>query len=225
METIDLKEMLEYFQKRISIIIMIILIVGIFGTIYGLFFQTPMYKSTTSIILKNDTSQNANLTYNDLNLNKNLVDTYSEIVKSKKILNQVIDNMELDYTYPELNSMINVSSVSNTEIIRIAVTNIDSEVAKDIADEVANVFIKEIPELYSISNVSILDTAEVAEEPYNINIKKQIIIYLFLGLVMGCGIIFIIYYFDRTIKSVEQVETKLGLPILGTVQEFKKGTR
>ena len=44
-----------------------------------------------------------------------------------------------------------------------------------------------------------------------------------LGLVLAAGILFIIFYFDRTIKSVEQVEQKLKLPILGSVQEIDKG--
>ena len=119
--------------------------------------------------------------------------------------------------------MIQVTSVADTEIIKITVSDINKKNAKVIADEAANVFVEEIPELYSISNVSILDSAEVANSPYNINVKKQLILYLLIGLVLGCGIVFIIYYFDRTIKSVEQVEMKIGLPILGVVQECKKG--
>lgn len=225
MDVIDLKEMLNYYKGKLPLIILLMTIVGIIGAIYSLFLQKPMYKSTTSVILKNDSTQSNNLTFNDLNMNKNLVGTYSEIVKSKRTLNQVIENLKLDYTASELSGMIQVNAVADTEIIKITVTNNNRKNAKVIADEAANVFVEEIPELYSISNVSILDKAEVANLPYNINIKKQIIIYLLIGLVLGCGIVFIIYYFDRTVKSVEQVEAKLGLPILGAVQEYKKGNR
>ena len=225
METIDIKEMLNYFKGKIPIIVAMVTFIGIVGAIYSLFMQTPMYRSTTSVILKNDSTQGNNLTFNDLNMNKNLVGTYSEIVKSKRTLNQVIENLKLDYSAGELSGMINVSSVNDTEIIKITVTNINSKNAKVIADEVANVFVEEIPDLYSISNVSILDTAEVANSPYNISIKKQAILYLLIGLVLGCGIVFVMYYFDRTIKSVVQVETKIGLPILGVVQEYKRGNK
>ena len=212
------------FEAIIRLILGFIL-AGIIGAGYAIFMQKPMYRSTTSVILKNDSSQSNNLTFNDLNMNKNLVGTYSEIVKSKRTLNQVIENLKLDYSAGELSSMINVSSVNDTEIIKITVTNINSKNAKVIADEVANVFVEEIPDLYSISNVSILDTAEVANSPYNISIKKQAILYLLIGLVLGCGIVFVMYYFDRTIKSVVQVETKIGLPILGVVQEYKRGNK
>ena len=225
METIDIKELLNYFKVKLPVIVFMMAVVGIIGAIYSLFMQTPLYKSTTSVILKNDSTQSNNLTFNDLNMNKNLVGTYSEIVKSKRTLNEVIKKLNLDYTASELSNKISVSSVNDTEIIKITITDVNSKNAKIIADEVANVFVSEIPDLYSISNVSILDTAEIANVPYNINIKKQALLYLSLGLVLGLGIVFLLYYFDRTIKSVEQVEAKLGLPILGAVQEYKGGGR
>ena len=223
METIDIKELFDYFKSKIAVIILFVVLAGIIGALYGMFGQVPKYKSTTTILLRSDNSQGAALTYNDVSVNKNLVSTYSEIVKSKRVLNQVIDNLDLDYTYSNLSSMINVSAVSDTEIIKITVTDVDRKNAKKIANEAATVFVDEIPELYNISNVSVLDKAELASSPYNINIIKQFILSIMVGLVLGFGIIFLIYYFDRTVKTIEQVE-KLGLPIIGTVQEYKKGS-
>lgn len=222
METIDVKEMLDYFKSKISLIILITVIVGITGCIYGIFIQVPVYKSSSSIILVSDTSE---LTYNDVSLNKNLVSTYSEIIKSKKVLNQVSNNLGLNYSYDKLYKSIEVTSVTNTEIIKITVSDTDKKMAAKIANETAEVFAKEIPELYSISNVNVLDKAEEASLPSNINVLKQSAIFLIAGLVLGCAIVFIIYYFDRTIKTTEQVETKIGLPILGTVQNIKKGRK
>lgn len=223
METIDLKEMLDYFKSKISIIILITAVVGVLGCVYGLFIQVPKYQSSSTVLLIGGASNDSALTYNDVSLNKNLVSTYSEIVKSKRVLNQVIENLELDYSYSKLYSMISVSSVTNTELIKITVTDTDKTNAMDITNETTNVFAKEIPELYNISNVNILDEAEEASNPSNVSVTKQAILFIMVGLVLGLGVVFLIYYFDRTIKSVEQVETKLGLPVLGTVQEYKGG--
>lgn len=87
----------------------------------------------------------------------------------------------------------------------------------------ANFFSKEVVKLYNMNNVNVLDEANEANEPYNINIPKQVIIYFFIGIIIALSILFIIFYFDRTIKSVEQVEQKIKLPILGGVEEYKKG--
>ena len=222
METIDIKEMLEYFKNKLSIIILITAIVGIIGCIYGLFIQVPIYKSSSTIVLISDTSE---LTYNEVSLNKNLVGTYTEIIKSKRILNQVIENLGLNYNYSQLYNNVEISSVANTEIIKITISDKDGVIAKNIANDIAEVFAKEIPELYSISNVNILDTAETPTSPSNVNIFKQLILYIMCGLVLGLGLVFVLYYFDRTIKTVEQVEVKIGLPVLGTVQDFNKGAK
>lgn len=222
METIDIKEMLEYFKNKLSIIILITVIVGIVGCVYGLFIQVPMYKASSTIVLISDTSE---LTYNEVSLNKNLVGTYTEIIKSKRVLNQVIENLGLNYNYSQLYNNVEISSVANTEIIKITISDEDGALAKNIANNIAEVFAKEIPELYSISNVNILDTAETPTSPSNVNIFKQLILYIMCGLVLGLGLVFVLYYFDRTIKTVEQVEVKIGLPVLGTVQDFNKGAK
>lgn len=223
MDTLDIKEVISYFKSKLSLIILITVIVGIIGCLYGIFIQVPKYKSSTTIVLISDHSSESSLTSSDITLNQNLVSTYSEIIKSKRILNQVCDNLKLDYNYESLYGNINVSSVLNTQIIKITVTNTDKKLAKDIANEIASVFSVEIPELYNISNVNILDTAEEAISASNISVTKQSIMALIIGAVLGFGIVFVIYYFDRTVKTAEQIETKIGLPILGTVQEYKKG--
>ena len=76
-----------------------------------------------------------------------------------------------------------------------------------------------------MNNVDILDEAIEADKPYNINVVKQVIIYFMLGFVLAAGILFIIYYFDRTVKSIEQVEQKIKLPILGGDQEYQRGAK
>ena len=183
-----------------------------------------MYKSYTTIILGgNETTASQTITQSDITLNKNLVDTYAEIVKSRRVLEQVIAELDLEETYEELSNKISVSSVNNTEIIKITVADSNPIEAKNVANVTANFFSKEVVKLYNMNNVNVLDEANETNEPYNINIPKQVIIYFFIGIIIALSILFIIFYFDRTIKSVEQVEQKIKLPILGGVEEYKKG--
>ena len=224
MEEIDLKELFEFIKKKIGLLITITVVICLLGCIYGLFIQKPMYKSYTTIILGgNETTASQTITQSDITLNKNLVDTYAEIVKSRRVLEQVIAELDLEETYEELSNKIFVSSVNNTEIIKITVADSNPIEAKNVANVTANFFSKEVVKLYNMNNVNVLDEANEANEPYNINISKQVIIYFFIGIIIALSILFIIFYFDRTIKSVEQVEQKIKLPILGGVEEYKKG--
>ena len=221
METIDLKDLFDYYKSKLGVVILFVVLVGILGCLYGLFIQKPMYKSSTSIVLISEAKDNSQLTYNDVSVNQNLVSTYSEIVKSKRVLGQVINNLNLNYTYGALSNNIEVSSVTGTQIIKITVTDENSKTAMKVANEIGKVFAKEIPKLYNISNVNILDTAEVASSAYNVNITKQSAIFLLAGLVLGLGVVFVMYYFDRSVKNSSQIEDKLKLPVLATVREYR----
>ncbi len=220
MEEIDLKELLDYVKGKFLLLIVITVAVCLLGSIYGLFIQKPMYNSYTTVILSGN--ETGSITQSDITLNKNLVDTYAEIVKSRRVLDQVIEELKLDISYENLSNKISVTAVNNTEIIKISVNDENGITAKNIANVTANYFINEIEGLYNIDNVNILDEAIEEENPYNINVAKQIIIYFIIGFVLGAGIIFIIYYFDRTIKTVEQIESKIKLPILRSIEEITK---
>ena len=220
MEEIDLRELFEYFKtKLLSIIIIVILVIAV-GNIYTTLTRVPLYKSDTTIVLVSEANTQNN--YTDLQMNKNLVDTYSEIIKSRKVLNPVIKNLKLKYSYNELKSSVSVSSVTNTEIIRVSVSNKNSKKAKEIANEIGNVFTDKIQKIYNLNNVSIVDKAIESKAPYNINYVKDNIIYIAIGLVLSCGLVFIKFYFDTTIKTSEEIENKLGLTILGIVPKVEK---
>ena len=220
MEEIDLRELFEYFKTKIFSILIITIIVMIIGNIYTTLTRVPMYKSDTTIVLVSETNNQNN--YTDLQMNKNLVDTYSEIIKSRKVLTPVINNLKLNYSYSELKSNVSVSSVTNTEIIRVSVSNKDPEKAREIANEIGNVFSKEIQSIYKLNNVSIVDKAIIATAPYNINYVKDNVIYMAIGLVLSCGLVFIKFYFDTTIKTSEEIENKLGLTVIGIVPKVEK---
>lgn len=216
MEEIDLKEMFDYFRGKVIWILVACIFAVIIGNTYTLLRRVPMYKSNTTIVLVSE-HQNEGYNTSELQLNKNLVSTYSEIIKSRKVLEPVLNNLNLDYSYGALKSNVSVSSVTNTEIIKIAVADKDPEVATKIADEIAKVFTEEIQKIYKINNVSIVDTAVADTKPYNVSFIKDNAIYIAIALVLSCGIIFICFYFDTTIKTSEDIENKLGLTVVGTV--------
>lgn len=220
MEEINLKELFDYFIDKIKYIIIATLVCCLIGGIYTKFLTVPMYKSSTTVILGSN-QEGTGITQSDISINNNLVSTYAEIITSRRVLEQVQKELNESYTYKELASEISVSSINNTQIIKITVEDNNALNAKVIANLVAKVFTVEVPELYNLDNVHILDVAIEEEDPYNINVAKSSIIGGLLGLVLSSGIFFVIYYFDRTAKSVEQVEEVLQMPILGSVEETK----
>ena len=229
MEDINLKRVFEFLLTKIKMIILVTLIVVLGGAVYSLFFQKPIYQSTTTLVLtgttqatgtinNNQTVDGVTITQNDLNLNSKLVATYREIIKSKTVLKDVINTLDLDYSVSQLKSNISVSTVSDTEMISITVSSVYAEQAALIANELADRFSKQIKEIYNIENISVIDKAEVQSNPVNVNIMKQIIIYALIGLVLSLAIAFLMFYFDTTLKEASQIEN-LGLTVLTSIPE------
>ena len=220
MEEINLKEVYSYFKSRLLWMILAIVVIVIIGNVYTILTRIPMYQSNTTIVLVGESKKEYSQT--DSQLNQNLIGTYSEIITSRKVLQQVIDNLKLKMTVDELSKKITTSSVEDTEIIRITVNNEKKKMAAEIANEVADVFSDEIQDIYNLENVAIIDKAEEADAPYNINYVKDNVIYLMIGVVLSFGVVFVMYYFDTTIKSSEIVEEKLGLTVIGIVPKESK---
>ena len=221
MEEINLMELLSYFLEKSKIIIITVLVCLLCGLVYTGFIKDAMYKSDVSVVL---VSKNSSMSQNDIMVNQKLASTYRELVESRSVLLEVIDNLNLDYNLKELQNMITVENVSDTEILKIVVSSKNPKEAVKIANETASAFEKEIIKIYNLENVSIVDKAMLAKEPYNVNIIKDIIIYIGVGLVLSVGVLFVIYYFDNSVKSVEQIERQLGVAVIGTVPTVgKKG--
>lgn len=218
MEEFNISEFIKYYFSQIAIVI-IFIIFGLLGCwYYTENIQVAEYKSQTSLVLTSGTDK---ITQNDITVNKNLVSTYREIIKSRRILSPVIENLQLDLTTEELSKKIAVTSTNDTEIIVITVTDTDSIKARDIANEIAKVFQKDIANIIPIDNISLVDEAVEANEPYNVNVLKQYIIGVGAGFLIGSMIITIMFYFDDSIKRPEDIEEKVGLSVLSTVPKYK----
>ena len=223
MEEINIKDLFNFFISKIKIIGIIVGVFVILGVLYVKFLQVPMYHSATTLILVSDNNNNNSAAMqSDINLNKNLVSTYSEIVKSRTVLRKVKKELKLDMSIKELSKQIEVTSVENTEIIRIEVSDEDNKLAQKIAKEVAKTFMNEVKDIYNLTNITIIDKASLEKKPYNVSMIKQVGLFGISGLVIGSVVVFLIFYFDTSIKSSKDIEEKLGLPVIGNVTLIEK---
>ena len=223
MEELDLKEIIYVFWTKKIQIVLVVSIFIVIGAIYSFGFITPLYKSSTTLVLakiENDVDPitgESTITSSDLTLNSKLVSTYSELVKSKKVLRAVISNLGIQMNEDSLRKSVSVSSVKDTELIEITITNADPAVAAKIANETAKVFTENVTEMYNINNVHIVDEAEVSSNPSNIHHTKNIAIFAVIGVVVSCAYVLLLNMLDTTIKSVEEVEKLLNKPVLASI--------
>ena len=232
-EELDLFELFITFWKKKYWIILAVIVGIILAVVYTKFIITPKYMSSVTLILskpENTTSFTTNdaITQSDITLNQKLISTYSEILKSKRVGKTVLDNLKVDMDYNELKEGVSVNSVKDTDVIKVSVTTYDAELSKVIVSEMVKVFTDEVDRIYSIKNVSIVDEAEIDLKPVNVSLLKNIVIFALIGFVLACGVIFLIFYFDNTVKSSEQINSLTELPVLAVIpkinlkKEYKK---
>ena len=219
MEEINLRDLLSYFKKHLILFIVVVLFVVSAGTIYSVFILKPEYKSQATVILSSDKSKNT--VQSEINANKNLIDTYTEVVKSHRVLDRVKNEMQIEDTYEQLVKKVTVASLKDTEIISISVVDLNKNHSYSLANKIADTFTDEIGQIYNDKSVNVLDRAVEPQKPYNVNIVKQEAIYAAAGIVFATAVIFLMFYFDRTIKTTEQIEQLFKLPIYGKVRKLE----
>lgn len=226
MEEIDLKELFDIFwSKKIQILLIMLLFITI-GIVYTVELTTPKYRSSTTLVLASsevaEPNNNTTITATDITINSKLVSTYSELVKSKNILREVINNLKIDLQEEELRSSVKVNAVKNTELIEITVENENANYAAKIANEIAEVFTEKVKEIYNINNVQIVDEAEVSTTPSNINHVKDVISFAVIGVIIATIYVIIANMLDNTIKASEEIEKEFNVPVLASIPKMGK---
>lgn len=227
MEEINIRDFLNYLKKYVLVIaaVALVLIIGVF--IYDKSIKKPLYTTYTTIILtkSNEAQTGTTITQNDILLNQKLVETYSKIIKSKLVLEQVISETGVTYTTEELSENVSVEAYENTEMLKISVTDQDPELAASIANSIAQVFSGEIAKIYQINNISVVDVAVTPEEVSNNTLKRDLLIALFIGIFGTIGVVFVVYYFDDTVKLTDNLEEEIGMPVVAKVFKSDVGSK
>lgn len=217
-ETIDLREYFGIIKKRSKIIVAITLIAMAVSGIVSFFMLSPVYEANTTLIVnKNESSESQTMTGDEFNVTQKLAVTYGKIITSRTVLNEVIDELNLDVDYSELSEKINVSAVSDTQIISITVQDTNPQKAMDIANAIPKIFTEEAKRITKANGVEVIDTAVLPQSPVKPNKVMNVAIATVLGLMMGLFVVFLLEYMDTKIKKPEDIEKHLGLPILGVV--------
>lgn len=218
-ETISLQELFKTLRKRASLIAFMTVIAITISGIISFAFLTPIYQASTQILVNQTNQEPSSMNSQDIQTNLQLINTYNVIIKSAAILDKVADELDLDMSIASLNGKITVNSAQNSQVVTISVQDEDPAQAVRIANVTASVFQEEIVTLMNVDNVNVLAPAVKAAKPSPIkpNPKLNMAIAAVIGLMLGVGIAFLLEYLDTTVKTEQDIEEILGLPILGVI--------
>ncbi|KAB2336555.1 capsular biosynthesis protein [Cytobacillus depressus] len=218
-ETISLKELFQTLRKRMWLILSLTVIAALASGIISFFVLTPVYSASTQLLVNQARGEQPMYNPSEIQTNLQLINTYNVIIKSPAILELVQQELDLDSSVEALNSKISVGSQKDSQVVAITVQDPDPYMAADIANTTASVFKREITDIMSVNNVSILAKAVVKENPTPVKPQPllNIAIAIVVGLMAGVGLAFLLEYLDNTIKHEQDIERILELPVLGAI--------
>ena len=227
-EEIDLRQYWDMLRKRWIIVVALPIIAALTSGIVSFFVLKPVYQASTTLIVGKKATESGQAAMQMLDnsvllANQQLAKTYAAIAQSRTVEQNVINNLALPLTVAEFDKMIAINPVKTTEILEIQVLNKDPKLAAGIANSMANEFSKAVIEIKKVDSVSIVDTAVIPDQPVKPNKKLNVLIAFVVGLMAAMGLVFLIEYMDNTVKTSQDVEDILGIPVLGVIPNYEIG--
>ena len=213
---IDLQELIGLLIHWLWLLVLCGLVTGIAGFLICKLTITPQYESTTRIFILNRANEQ-NVTYSDLQTSTQLTKNYTPLIKSRDVMERVIETLGLNTTFEGLSGRVKVSTVNDTNLIAITVTDPDPQMAQLIATEVREEARKHIKEVMEIQAANVETEANLPKSPSGPSAKKWAMIGALLGIFSCAAILVIQYLLDDSIKNAEDVERYLGLSTLAMI--------
>lgn len=220
-QEIDLRELIRVVLKRWWIIAILFVISTVSAYLVTTYYMKPVYEAKTSLFIGKEKSSIGSISLGDLQLNSKLITDYREIAKSRLVAEEVINNLGLNMELEDFRSNLSISTVKDSRLFTINVQHTNPKVATDVANEIANTLVVKVSEIIEVKNVQVIDKALVPINPVKPSKKLNVIIAGMLGGMLALFIIFLIEFFDNTVKAEDDVERHLGLTVIGVIPKFK----
>lgn len=222
-EVIDLVEILYAIRQHLLKVILATVVAAIIGFAASKFLMTPQYSSSAMMIVNTRQDVTSNVTSDQINSATKLVATYSIIIKSDTVLQQVIDNLGLNLTYAKLNKRVTVAAVDDTQVMKITVQSDSPEWARQVCEQIITVAPDVIKEAVEAGSVKVISNPSLATEPVSPNIKKNTMLAAAVGFVLVIGIIVLQVLLDNKINTEEDVTKYLDMTVLGVIPQYDQG--
>ncbi|WP_066686302.1 YveK family protein [Christensenella intestinihominis] len=210
-------------KKSWIIVVALTILAGIAGYFVSEYVIDKKYEATAMMIVSSTNTGSetgSQMTINDYNLNTKLVNSYSVLCKSEKVLSQVEDKLNIDTGKKDLSQMIAVSAKSDTDIINISVTDTSPQFAQEVANTLVDVFQQEVTNIMKMDNVQVIDYATVPNAPSSPNVMLNTAVAALVGLIIGLIIAVLRYILDDTVKDVDSITEIMDVPVIGNIPKF-----
>lgn len=214
---IDLMQLVRVLIRNLKYIVLITALAGILGYVGSSMLITPIYQAGAKMIVNTRKDDTQNVTNDQINSAKNLVETYSLIIRSRDVLNQVISDLNLPESYGQLSSCVKVTPVNETTVIQITVQHASRETALAITSKIVELAPNAILEKVVAGSVRTVEQPYAGDHSVSTSPLYNAILIAMAGFILSCAVVVVIYLSDNTYKNEMDVQRDLDFPLLGVI--------
>lgn len=219
-EEIDLLEYINVLKSKLIWILLCAVSFASAGYYYSANYLIPIYEASINLIVNADTEATTMVTISDINSASVLVDTYAVIIKSNRVLDRVVEELDLDMTWSALNSKVQVNAVNDTSVMSVAVYDSDPDEAMRIVLKISEIAPDILVQSVHAGSCEIVSDAYTSGVPVSPNIPKYTEIGFLLGAVCCSALVCLMHLLNNTISNEEELNELLGIPVLGVIPEI-----
>ena len=219
-QLISIEDILLMLKKRWKMIVAITIMATITSAIISFKVLKPQYEVSTKVFIGKENVEGQAYNQSDVMMYQKLMKTYSQTIQTKDLVSNSLKDVKTSLTTTDILNNLTVVAADDTQILQIKLKGLNPNEIKTVIDSITNEFIELSKELVPNGNIKVIETSQVPTEPISPNKKMNIAIAFLLGLMVSCGICFLLEFLDDTFKNKDELERELEIPVIGSIPRF-----
>lgn len=217
-----LLELLTLLRKHLKLVVLLPIACMVVMGLVSVLMMGDTYTARTDMYVLASSSDDASTAAlsSDLSASQMLTNDVATLLQSDRVMNDAADRVGLD----DLDGYdIEVSSETTTRVITLSVTGSDPQGTANVANALASSISDVAQEVMNVESVNVIDEAPTPEAPSGPNRLLYVAVAAMAGLFAAVAIVVLMDVIDTRVRSAEDVEEMLGLPVIGRIPEMKGG--
>ena len=217
-----LLELLTLLRKHLKLVIMLPIVCMVAMGLASVLMMSDTYTATTDmyVLASSEGSNSSSALSSDLSASQMLTNDVATLLQSDRVMSDAADQLGL----PNLRGYnITVTSESTTRVITLQVTSSDAQGSANVANALADCVSNVAQEVMNVESVNVIDEAPTPEAPSGPNRMLYVAVAAMAGLFAAVAIVVLMDVIDPRVRSAEDVEELLELPVIGRIPEMKGG--
>lgn len=212
-----IQDILEILKRKWKLVIAVVSITTIITALVNFFLITPIFQVNSKVFIGKEENINSKYDNSDVQMYQKLLKTYSELMKTKDLIEDSINKNNLNISADEVIDNLKVTPMADTQILQVSYENKDKVLAREVLVSIIDEFMLESKTIIPNGNVKVIESAELPEKPISPQKALNVVIAFIIGLMVGASLALLKEYVDDTVKTKEQTEKVMELPVIGMI--------